>query len=412
MNRTIFFAIGVVILDAMGIGLLMPVLPDILANIQGIDPTSLQQTEEVNPIGEIAGIGMWLTAIYMLMQFIFGPTIGNLSDRYGRRRVLLVSLFALGIDYLILGFAGAIWVLFIGRILTGIAGATYGTAYAAVADSSTPKDKAKNFGFIGAGFGIGFILGPAIGGMLAGFDSRAPIFAAAGLSFLNFAFGYFFFEETLKESKRRAFSWMRANPLGAFAQIRQLPQIQRWLLAAFIFGLAFTVYPAVWPYYGRVVAGWDAQDVNISLAVIGVCFAFVQIFLLDPMVRRWGPQRVLSIGIVAAFVSFLGLGVAQNGLHIYLLGPASALAIVINPMIQSLLSNSVGEDVQGELQGINTSMAAISSAISPFIMIGAFILATPADPEAFRLPGLPFLICAGLMVLLFFLVHRVLPKQT
>ena len=406
MSRTLFFAIGVVILDAMGIGLLMPVLPDILAQLQGIDPTRLQETHGENPIREIVGVGMWLTAVYMAMQFICGPTLGNLSDRFGRRRVLLVSLFALGIDYLILGFAGTVWVLFIGRILAGIAGATYGTAYAAVADMSSQGDKAKNFGFIGAGFGIGFILGPALGGALAGLDARAPIFAAAALSFLNFGFGYFFFEETLAKHKRRVFSWTRANPFGAFAQIRALPHIQRWLLAAFIFGLTFTVYPAVWSYYGRVVAGWNAQDISLSLAVIGVSFAFVQIVLLGPMVSRFGEQRVLKIGIWAALISFIGLGLAQNGWHIYLMVPASALAIVINPMIQSLVSNAVGEDVQGEIQGLNPSIAAMSSVISPFIMVGSFWLATPAEPDAFRLPGTPFLICAALMIGLLFLVQR------
>ena len=406
MNRTLFFAVGVVIVDAMGIGLLMPVLPDILAELRGLDPQVLQETQEANPIGEIAGVGMWLMAVYMGMQFLFGPTVGNLSDRFGRRRVLLVSLFALGIDYLILGFAGAVWVLFVGRLLAGIAGATYATAYAAVADISTAANKARNFGFVGAGFGIGFVLGPAIGAVLAGLDARAPIFAAAILAFANFAFGYLFFTETLDQKDRRPFEWSRANPLGALGQIRRRPEIQGWLLAAFLFSLVFTVYPAVWSYYGRAVAGWDRQDVGISLAVVGGAFAFVQAVLLGPLVTRFGPERTLRLGLAAALICFLGLGFAQNGVHIYLTVPFSALSVMVNPMITSLLSNSVGKDVQGELQGINTSLAAIASTLSPFIMVGTFIWATPPDAEAFRLPGAPFLVCAALILVLFVVVQR------
>jgi len=406
VRQTILFAVGVIILDAMGIGLLMPVLPDILAELQGIDPKILHQADSYNPIGEIAGIGMWLTAVYMGMQFLFGPTLGNLSDRFGRRPVLLISLLALGIDYIILGFAGSIWVLFLGRILAGIAGATYGTAYAAIADISNKENKARNFGFVGAGFGIGFILGPAIGAALAGLDVRAPIFAAALLSFVNLVFGYLFFQETLPKKRQRPFDFRRANPVGALQQIRKVPQIHGWLLSAFLFGIAFTVYPAVWSYYGRAVAGWDRQEVGISLAVFGVSFAIVQIFLLGPMVNRIGPRRVLAIGIWSAFLCFLGLGLAQNGTHIYMTVPLSALSIVVNPMISSILSNSVSEDVQGELQGINTSLAAVGSTIAPFIMVGAFIWGTPSNPDKFSLPGAPFLICACLMLSLILITRR------
>ena len=400
MNHIIFFATAVVIIDAMGIGLLMPVLPDILAELQDLNPELLIQNDVANPIGELAGIGMWLTAVYMGMQFLFGPTIGNLSDRYGRRLVLLISMFALGIDYLILGFAGSVWILFLGRILAGIAGATYGTAYAAVADVSKPEDKARNFGFIGAGFGIGFILGPTLGAVLVDLDTRAPIFAAAILSFVNFGFGFFFFTETLQSKSRRTFTWRRANPLGAFVQMRHVPQAHPWLRSAFIFSLAFTVYPAVWSYYGRAVAGWTARDIGVSLTVIGVGFALVQAFLIGWLVKRFGQQRVFLIGVWSSILAFLGLTFAQNGLQIYLFMPFSAFAVVVNPMIQSFLSNAVDDNQQGEIQGISTSIGALSSVISPFFMVGSFALAMPADPEAFRFPGAPFLICTVLMIVM------------
>lgn len=406
MNRTILFAMAVIIIDAMGIGLLMPVLPDLLAELQGIDPATLTDEVGENPIGELAGVGMWIAAAYMAMQFLFGPTLGNLSDRFGRRRVLLVSLFALGIDYLIMGFASTLWMLFVGRILAGIAGATYGTAYAAVADVSSPEDKARNFGLIGAGFGIGFVFGPLLGAGLAEFGTRAPIFAAAGLSFLNFALGAALFAETLPAAKRRAFSWLRANPLGALAQVRTVPQVHRWLAVAFIFGLAFTVYPAVWSYYGRAVAGWGAREIGISLGIVGVGFALVQVLVLPRLIERFGTPRVLQIGLIASLISFIGLAFAQTGWQIYLLTPFSALGIIVNPAIQSLLSNSVSEQEQGEIQGINGSIAAIAALISPFIMVGSFAYFTPAEADAFRFPGAPFLICAGLMLVLMGLTRR------
>ena len=241
---------------------------------------------------------------------------------------------------------------------------------------------------------------------MAGFDTRAPIFAAAILAFVNFAFGYFAFRETLAHDKRRPFSWLRANPLGALWVIGRVPGAHRWLAAAFLFSIAFTIYPILWSYYGRIVAGWDAQGVGLSLAVVGASFALVQLFLLGPMVARLGALRVLRIGIAASFLSFLGLAFAPNALVIYLLFPLNALAIVVNPMVQSILSNSVDETQQGELQGLSTALSSIAAFLAPFIFLNAFIWAVPSDPEATIFPGFPFLIASALMIVLMALTWR------
>ncbi|MFC6655030.1 MFS transporter [Roseibium salinum] len=262
------FILVTLIINSMGIGLMMPVMPSLLTEL-----TSL-------PVSDAARWGGALSVVYALMQFAFGPTLGNLSDRFGRRPVLLVSMFTLAVDYLIMALSWHLAVLFVGRILSGVAGATFSAASAYIADVSSKADRAKNFGLVGAGFGFGFVLGPMIGGFLGEFGPRAPFCAAAALSFINFLFGYFMLPETLKDENRRGFAWKRANPFGALKQIGAYPEVRTLLLAVFLFDIAHYVYPAVWSYYAEEVFAWSPGDIGLSLAFVGL--GFVCSGLSDP----------------------------------------------------------------------------------------------------------------------------------
>ncbi len=254
----ILFILITLVIDAMGIGLIMPVMPDLIRDLQGVD---------------LASAALWggiMAASFAVMQFLFSPTIGSLSDRFGRRRVLLVSLFFMALDYLVMAVAGTIWLLLAGRIVGGITAATQSTATAYIADISTAKDKAKNFGLVSAAFGVGFILGPLIGGLLSTFGPRAPFYAAAALATANFTFGYFILPETVTDKIRRPFEWRRANPLGAFKHIARLPGLRALLLIHFLYSIAFFVYPSVWAYFTRERFGWDGLMVGYSLAAFGI----------------------------------------------------------------------------------------------------------------------------------------------
>ena len=283
-QRATVFVFVTVLIDAMGIGIILPVMPDLIRELTDLT------------LGGAALWGGYLSFIYALMQFAAGPTLGNLSDRFGRRPVLLLSLFALAVDYLIMGFAPALWLLFVGRALAGIAGATYATANAFIADISPPHQRAQNFGLLGAGFGVGLVAGPLIGGLAGELGTRAPFFAAAALAFANLAYGALVLPESLAPESRRRFDWRRANPLGAARQIAAMPAVAWLFLAMFLFDLAHHVYPAIWSFYAKEAFAWSNAEVGLSLAFVGVCFAVTQgwliRFILPPPGR--GGDRVLG----------------------------------------------------------------------------------------------------------------------
>nr|WP_282449441.1 TCR/Tet family MFS transporter [Roseibium sp. CAU 1639] len=372
-------------LNSMGIGLMMPVMPSLLTEL-----TSL-------PVSEAARWGGALSVVYALMQFVFGPTLGNLSDRFGRRPVLLVSMFSMVLDYLIMALSWNLAVLFIGRTLSGVAGATFSAASAYIADVSSKKDRAKNFGLVGAGFGIGFVLGPMIGGFLGEYGPRAPFYAAAALSFVNFVFGWFVLPETLKDENRRSFDWKRANPFGALKQLAAHPAVRTLLLAVFLFDIAHYVYPAVWSYYSEEVFGWSPGDIGLSLAFVGIGFAFVQGYLIRVLEPKLGSGRTLLIGLVANLVAFAGLAVASSGWMAYSLICFAAFGALATPAFTGLMSNRVPDNAQGELQGMISSAAGLSMVISPFVMTQIF--AEFSGPTAtVQFPGAPFAL-AGLLIL-------------
>lgn len=370
----------------MGFGLIMPVMPKLIEEVAGTD---------------IGGAAIWggvLAAAFSAMQFLFSPTVGNISDRFGRRPVLLVSLFVMLLDYIVMGFAHTIWLLLATRLIAGITAATHSTAAAYIADVSRPEDKAKNFGLMGAAFGIGFIFGPVLGGVLGEFGTRMPFFAAAVLAGLNLTFGALILPETVKPENRRAFSWRRANPLGAFRSIGALPGVRLLLAFAFVMTLAGMVYPSIWAFYGAAAFGWSAGTIGLSLAVYGVAAALMQGVAIRPLLSRLGEARTALLGTLVSILTFVLLGLLKTGWLVIALTPISAIGGIAGPAVMALMSHRVADDAQGELQGVITSMNALAMVIAPLALTRIFALFTAPEAPVFA-PGAPFLVSAVLVVL-------------
>lgn len=382
----IFFIVMTVVIDAMGIGLIMPVMPDLIKEVLGVG------------LADAAVWGGILAASFAAMQFLFGPFLGNLSDRYGRRPVLLISLTVMALDYVVMALAGSIWLLLAGRIVGGITAATHSTANAYMADISTPDQKAKNFGLVGAGFGIGFVLGPALGGLLAEFGTRAPFFAAAGLAAANALLGYMVLKETVTDEIRRPFRWKRANPLVAFAAVAKLPNLGALLLVFFFYQVSAYVYPAVWSYFTAESFGWQASMIGISLAVFGVFYALSQALLVQPCISQFGYRGTVILGLLLEIFSMLFIGLVPSGMLVLFFTPVAALASIGLPALQGILSRAVPDDAQGELQGVLTSVASIGMVISPLVMNQTFAFFTRDDAPVY-LPGASFLLAAVLMAI-------------
>lgn len=387
MRRLSFtFIIITLMIDAMGIGLIMPVMPDLIRDVHG---------------GSLADAAVWggiMATSFAVMQFLFGPTVGNLSDRFGRRPVLLVSLFVMMLDYLVMAVAGSIWLLLAGRVVGGITAATQSTATAFIADISSPEDKAKNFGLVGAAFGAGFVLGPLIGGLLGELGPRAPFYVAAALAFINMMLGYFVLPETVTDEIRRPFLWRRANPFGALAQLTHLPGLGRLLTIFFLYSVAFTVYPSIWAYFTRAKFEWEAGMVGLSLASFGISMALVQGVLIRGILPRLGEYRTVLLGLAFNVVALLCIGLISNGWLVLVLTPLTALGAIASPAMQGIMSRTASDDQQGELQGALTSIGALAMIISPLVMTRIFSVFT--GPEApINQPGAPFLLSALLIAL-------------
>ncbi|MGR3433641.1 MAG: TCR/Tet family MFS transporter [Shimia sp.] len=381
------FIIVTLTIDAMGIGLILPVMPGLLREIMGGD------------LGQAATWGAVLTTVFALMQFLFAPVLGSLSDRYGRRPVLLISLVVVAVDFVVMGLAQSLWLLFLLRIVGGIATSTQSTAAAFIADISPPEKKAANFGLIGAAFGIGFVLGPVIGGLLSEFGTRAPFFAAAALAAVNLVFGYFVLPETVTDRIRRPFSWRRANPFGALRSVGQLSGLYRLLAIVFLYEFAFIVYPAIWAYFGPEAFGWSAQMVGWSLGGFGISMALVQGVLIRVLIPRLGERKVIFWGMTFNVGIFITLAFMGSGTIVLLLTPIAALGAVVTPALQGLMSRAADDDQQGELQGTIVSAKALATMLSPLVMAATFFAFT--RPDGFYLPGAPFLLSAVLVVVCF-----------
>lgn len=382
----ITFIMCSVVMDSMGIGLIMPVMPDLLREIEGAD------------IGSAAVWGGLLATIFAVMQFFFGPTIGSLSDRFGRRPILLTSLVVMAFDYVLMALAGTMTLLIIGRIIGGITAATQSTAAAYMADISKPEEKAANFGLIGAAFGVGFVLGPLIGGLLAEYGTRAPFWAAAFLAAANAVFGYFALPETVTDKIRRPFSWRRANPLGAFKHIGALPGLRRLMVITFIYTIAFFVYPGVWAYYGALQFDWSPRMIGLSLAIFGIGIAVVQGLLMRPILARIGERNAVIAGLSIDVLAFIALGFVTNGWVALALTPLTALGSIAGPALQGIMSRAAANNQQGELQGTLASINAVATIVAPLVMTQTFYFFTHNNAVIF-LPGAPFLLASVLTII-------------
>ena len=388
-----------VLLDMVGIGIIVPVLPSLIESLSG------------QGISEASVVGGWLFMAYSATQFLCGPLIGNLSDAYGRRPVLLLSIFGLGVDYLVTAFAPTVGWLFLGRLLAGLCGASYTTASAYVADVTEPEERARAFGRIGAAFGIGFVLGPAIGGLLSHFGPRVPFFVASGCSLVNFAFAYFILPESLAPDRRRPFEWIRANPLGAMLALRARPILVRWGIAIFLTFLAQAVYPAVWAFATIARYGWDATRIGLSLAFYGIVSAVFQGTLVGPSIRLIGESRAARVGTVVAVLGALGYGFATQGWMIYALIVLGCFQGIAQPAIGALMSHEVDVDQQGELQGAVASLQALGSVFGPPLMTQVFAAFTRPG-SSFTFAGAPFLLAAGLMLFAVLILPRDTRRRT
>lgn len=373
-----------VMLDAMGIGLIMPVMPDLIREVRGAS------------LAQAAVWGGILSTAFAVMQFLCGPMLGALSDRYGRRRVLLVSLAVMALDYVVMSVAGSIWLLLAARIVGGITAATHATAAAYMADISKPEDKAANFGLVGAGVGIGFVLGPLVGGLLGEFGTRAPFIAAAALAALNLTFGYFVLRETVTDRIRRDFTWSRTNPLGAIRQVAHLPGLRGLLTIYLLYSIAYYVYPAVWSYFALSRFDWNPGMIGLSLALYGVSTAVMQGFLTRPILNWLGDRATVIYSHLFDMLTFLILAFLTNGFLALCLIPISALGSVMTPALQGIMSRAASDDQQGELQGVLASLHAISMILSPLMMTTVFAFFTSSGTPLY-LPGAPFLVSLLLM---------------
>ena len=386
MKLSVVFILITVLLDAMGIGLIVPVMPDLIQEVDG---------------GDLATAALWggvLSTSFAVMQFIFGPVLGGLSDRFGRRTVLLISLVVMTADYLVMAMVSSIWLLLIGRLVGGITAATQSTAAAYMADISKPEKKAANFGLIGAAFGMGFVIGPLIGGFLAEYGTRAPFYAAAILAALNAAFGWVILTETVTDRIRRPFSWSRANPVGTLRILGKLPTIGPLLLVYFLYQMAFTVYPAIWSYFGQERFGWSPAIIGLSLALFGIMLAIVQGGLMPKVLKILGERGAVIYGHGFDVAAFLALAFVTSGTIALILVPLASLAGVITPALQGIMSKAVGDDQQGELQGALTSVSALAMMISPMLMTSTFAAFSGAGAPIY-LPGAPFLLSTGLILI-------------
>ncbi|MCH2166176.1 MAG: TCR/Tet family MFS transporter [Oceanicola sp.] len=383
-NPLIFIVITLTI-DAMGIGLILPVMPDLLREIDG------------GTVGQAALWGGVLATLFAVMQFLFGPTIGSLSDRFGRRPVLLVSLFILAVDYYVMALAGTIWLLLIARGVGGITSATMSTATAYISDISEPHEKAARFGLVGAAFGIGFVLGPILGGLLSEFGTRAPFYAAGTLALLNLIFGYLVLPETVTDSIRRPFKWRRANPFGAFAHVGRIPGTARLLILFFLYEFAFYVYPAIWAYFTALRFGWDPVMIGVSLGSFGIAMAVVQGGLIRLILKLLGERMTVLYGFVFNGFAFFLLAVVANPTLALVLTPLTALGAVVTPALQSMIAQKAGPDAQGEMQGVVSSVKSLAVIFSPMVMTSVFYAFTETDALVF-LPGAPFVLSMVLMV--------------
>ena len=387
-----------VLIDVIGFGIIIPVIPDLIRELIHGD------------LSLAATYGGWLLFAYAIMQFLFAPVLGNLSDRYGRRPVLLFSLLGFGLDYLFVAFAPTIEWLFVGRIIAGITGASFTTASAYVADISTPANRAQNFGMIGAAFGLGFIIGPAIGGQLGLYGSRVPFFAAAGFTLLNWLYGYFILPESLPKENRRKFEWKRANPMGSLVHLRKYPAVSGLIVSLVLVYIAVHAVQTTWSYYNMEKFNWNQAWIGYSLAVIGLMVALVQGVLIRKVIPWLGKEKSVYVGLLLYGIGMLLFAFANKSWMMFAFIVPYSLGGISGPALQGIISTHVPPNEQGELQGGLTSLMSATSIVGPLVMTSLFAWFTSKEaPVIF--PGAPFLMAAILLLVSTALAYRSMKRN-
>lgn len=397
-NNALLFIFITVLVDVIGLGIIIPIVPKLIENLTGLG------------INEASKYGGWLLFSFAMMQFIFSPILGGLSDRFGRRPILLLSLFGLGLDYIFHAFAPTIAWLFVGRIIAGIMGASFSTATAYIADISSPEKRAQNFGLIGAAFGLGFIIGPVIGGISSKWGTNVPFLIAAGLTLLNVIYGYFVLPESLSKDNRRAFEWKRANPISSLKNLRKYPVVSGLVISLVLTFIASHAVQSNWSFYTMYKFNWTAEIVGYSLAVVGVLVAFVQGFLIRKIIPRLGQVKSIYLGMSFSALGLLLFGLASESWMMFAFLIPYCLGGIAGPSIQGVISSQVPANEQGELQGALTSLMSLCGVFGPLLMTNLFAFAT-AKSSTFHVPGAPFFLASCLTLVSFYLSYRTLSKK-
>jgi MFS transporter, DHA1 family, tetracycline resistance protein len=389
------FIFVTILLDMFALGLILPILPKLVESFVDNDTASAARI-----------FGLFGT-VWALMQFLFSPILGGLSDRFGRRPVVLLSNLGLALDYVLMALAPSLTWLFIGRVISGITSASVSTAFAYIADVTPPEQRAAVFGKIGVAFGAGFILGPAVGGLLGGMDPRLPFWVAAGLSFANTLYGLMILPESLPKQRRSPFRWKSANPLGALHLLRSDSVLAGLSVVNFLAQVAHVVLPSTFVLYATYRYGWDTTTVGLTLALVGICSMVVQGVAIGPLVRRFGERRALLLGLGCGAAGFFIYGAAPTG-HLFWLGiPVMAIWGVANAATQALTTQRVAPDQQGQLQGATGSVQSVSQLVGPFLFTLTFAYFISGEAPL-KLPGAPFLLAAALLVLAMVIAARTL----
>ena len=397
-KAAIGFIFITMLIDVIGWGIIIPVIPKLIKKLIN------------GNISDAAKIGGWLTFAYAITQFIFAPVIGNLSDKFGRRPIILIALIAFTFDYILLALAPTITWLFIGRIIAGFTGASITTASAYIADISTPENRAKNFGMIGAAFGLGFIIGPVIGGLLGQYGERIPFYATAILCFFNFLYGYFILPESLPKEKRRAFDIKRANPIGNFLKLKKQPQLIYLILAMFIMYTASHAMHSNWSYFTMYEFDWDEKMVGLSLGMVGLMVALVQGVLIRWVNPKLGNKKSVYVGFTLYTIGLLLFAFASEGWMMFAFLIPYCLGGIAGPALQAIIANQVKDNEQGEIQGTLASVMSASAIAGPPLITGVFYFFT-SEKAPFIFGGAPFVLASALTLISLFIAYFSLKKN-
>lgn len=388
------------LIDIIGIGLIIPIMPDLIQEVTGL--------AEKDP--QVARLGGLLITIYAVMQFIFAPILGGLSDKFGRKPVLLIAMFGFAVDYVIIAFAPTLIWLFMARIISGICGSSLTVANAYIADISSPDNRAKNFGMIGAAFGVGFVIGPALGGLLGEIGTRIPFFVAAGLSVLNFFYGWLLVPESLTEENRRPFEWSRANPFSTLVRIFSFKSIMGLLVCLIFIYIAAHATHSNWAYFTEYKFEWGPQEIGLSLMFVGIMISIVQGGLVGPVVKRIGEVKAIYIGLFFNALGLFQMGIVNEAWMVYAVIVPYTFGGFAGPSLQSIMTSQIEKNAQGEFQGGLTSLMTVTNAIGPLIMT-FWVFSYFTDPAiGYDLPGAPFFLGTLLAVIGIFVAYRNLSR--